>query len=199
MVWRVLREHRRAFATAGVAMQMLSLVRQGRMLLIPICGAMLGLGDAEVGVAKSLSMGADALLFYPAGLAMDRFGRKWTAVPCLSLQSLGLLLLGMAGSYEALLAGALVAGLGNGIGSGINMTLAGDLSPRQGRAEFLGVWGLTSDLGGATAPFVMGSVATAVGLAGAAALATGLGLGGALLVLLGMRETLVRAAPAAGE
>jgi MFS family permease len=85
-------------------------------------------------------MGADMLLFYPAGLVMDRFGRKWTGVPCLLVLSTGVLLIGHADSASALLLGGLVAGVGNGLGAGINMTLAGDFSPRRGRAEFLGVW-----------------------------------------------------------
>ncbi|MDD9934248.1 MAG: MFS transporter [Myxococcales bacterium] len=192
MVGRVLSRHRHTFATAGIAMLALSLVRHARMLLIPICGTMLGLGEAEVGVVKSLSMGVDMVLFYPAGIAMDRLGRKWTAAPCLVVLSIGVVLVGMADSYGALLVGGLVAGLGNGIGSGINMTLAGDYSPREGRAEFIGVWGLTSDLGSAVSPFVMGSVASAMTLAGAASVATGIGLAGAALVVVAMRETLVK-------
>jgi MFS family permease len=188
----VLSQHRHTFATAGVAMLMLALIRNGRMLLIPICGTVLGLGDAEVGLVKSASMGVDMVLFYPAGLVMDRFGRKWTAAPCLLVLSLGVLLIGRAESYEALLIGGLVAGLGNGLGSGINMTLAGDLSPRQGRAEFLGVWGLVSDLGSAIAPWIMGAVASALTLGGAAAVGALLGVAGASSVVFGMRETLVR-------
>jgi len=85
-----------------------------------------------------------------------------------------------------------VAGFGNGLGSGINMTLAGDFSPQQGRAEFIGVWGLTSDMGSAVAPFVMGAVATGMSLAGAAAVTAGMGICGAGLVLFAMRETLQR-------
>ncbi|MDH5676491.1 MAG: MFS transporter [Myxococcales bacterium] len=192
MVGRVLSEHRRTFATAGLAMLTLAMIRHGRMLLIPICGTVLGLGAAEVGVVKSLSMGVDMLLFYPAGLVMDRFGRKWTALPCLLVLAVGVLLIGSAGSYEALLVGGLVAGFGNGLGSGINMTLAGDFSPQKGRAEFIGVWGLTSDLGSAVAPFVMGAVASAMSLAGAAAVTAGTGFCGAALVLFAMRETLQR-------
>jgi MFS family permease len=131
-------------------------------------------------------------LFYPAGVAMDRLGRKWTAVPCLAVLSLGVLVIGLADSYQGLLVGGLIAGFGNGLGSGINMTLAGDFSPREGRAEFIGVWSLTSDLGSALSPFVMGAIATALSLAGAAAVTAGIGLGGATLVLFAVRETLVR-------
>lgn len=189
IVGRVLSAHRRTFATAGIAMLALALIRNGRMLLIPICGTVLGLGEDEVGLVKSMSMGVDMVLFYPAGLVMDRFGRKWAAAPCLTLLSLGLLLIGAASSYGELIVGGLVAGLGNGLGSGINMTLAGDLSPRAGRAEFLGVWGLTSDLGSASAPFAMAAVASALSLGGAAIATAAFGFAGAAVVVFAMRET----------
>ncbi len=189
---RVLSEHRRTFASAGLAMLALAMVRAGRMLLIPICGTMLGLDAADVGIVKSVSMGVDMVMFLPAGMLMDRFGRKWAAVPCLGLLTVGVLIVGTATSYGGLLLGGLIAGFGNGLGSGINMTLAGDFSPREGRAEFLGVWALTSDLGGAVAPFAMGAVATAFSLAAAAALTAGIGVCGLVLVTRAMREPLER-------
>ncbi|MDD9965217.1 MAG: MFS transporter [Myxococcales bacterium] len=192
LVGRVLIAHRRTFASAGLSMLTLAMVRHGRMLLIPICGTVLGLEASEVGLVKSLSMGVDMMLFYPAGLAMDRFGRKWSAVPCLSVLSLGVLTIGFATSYETLLLGGLIAGFGNGLGSGINMTLAGDFSPVEGRAEFIGVWSLTSDMGSAVSPFVMGAVASGLSLASAAAVTASVGLAGAALVVFAVRETLNR-------
>jgi hypothetical protein len=80
--------------------------------------------------------------------------------------------------------------VGNGLGSGINMTLAGDFSPREGRADFLGVWKLISDTGGSSSPFVMGAIASAMALGPAAAVAAAVGLSGAVLMALLVQETL---------
>ena len=198
MVRRVVSEHRRTFATAGVAMLALALVRNGRMLLIPICGTMLGLNESETGFVKSLSMGVDMLLFYPAGIAMDRLGRKWTAVPCLCGLSIGVFLIGHAESYASLVLAAVIAGAGNGLGAGINMTFAGDFSPREGRADFLGVWSLMTEGGAAASPFIMGVVAGALSLAPASLVVTTVGLLGALLVVRAVPEPLARAPAAAG-
>lgn len=192
LVRHVLSENRRVFATAGLSMWSLALVRNARLLLIPICGTVLGLDTAETGFVKSLSAGADMLLFYPVGIAMDRLGRKVTAVPCLALVALGVYLIAVADGYVALLVGGLVAGFGNGLGSGINMTLAGDFSPREGRADFIGVWRLTTDLGAAIAPFAMGAIASAFVLTTAGTLAAAVGAGGALLLALGVPEPLRR-------
>lgn len=191
----VLVAHRRTFATAGAVMLALALVRSGRLLLIPICGTMLGMPENEVGLVKSASMGVDMLLFYPAGLAMDRLGRKWTAVPCLLILSFGVLIIGHAGDAFVLLLGSVVAGLGNGLGAGINMTLAGDFSPRAGRAEFIGVWMLLTELGSVTSPFAMAGVAQALALGPAAAVVATIGLGGGLWMALAVREPLHRLRP----
>jgi len=188
LVTKVLAEHRRTFATVGVSMLGLALVRNGRMLLVPICGTMLGLDASAVGFVKSMSMGADVLLFYPAGIIMDRFGRKWTAVPCLLVLSLGVILVGHAHDYTSFLWGALIAGVGNGLGSGINMTLAGDFSPRAGRAEFLGVWSLMTEAGSSTSPFLLGAVATALALGPASTVVATMGAGAALLMGTVVRE-----------
>ena len=196
VVSRVVSEHHRTFTTAGLAMWALALVRNGRLLLIPVAGALLGLEASETGLIKSIGAGADMLFFYPAGLVMDRFGRKWTAVPCLLTISAGVLLIGYAASYEDLLIAALVAGIGNGMGSGINMTLAGDFSPGEARAEFIGVWHLLSDTGGALSPFLMGAVAQSVTLGAAGAVSGGIGMLGAALMLILVREPLRRRLPA---
>ena len=192
LVARVAREHGRVLGTAGMAMWALALLRSARLLLLPICGTVMGLDPAQVGLVKSWSAAADALLFYPVGLAMDRLGRKWTAVPCLLLLSLGVLTIAWADSYAMLVVGGLIAGFGNGLGSGINMTLAGDFAPAQGRAEFIGVWRLWSDAGSAVAPFVMGTIAEFLVLSAAGAVTAGLGLAGMLVMAYAVREPLGR-------
>ncbi|MEO8180062.1 MAG: MFS transporter [Deltaproteobacteria bacterium] len=192
LVARVAREHRRVLATAGAAMWALALLRSARLLLLPICGTVMGLDASQVGLVKSGSATADALLFYPVGLAMDRLGRKWTAVPSLLLLSLGVLTIAWADSYATLVVGGVIAGIGNGVGSGINMTLAGDFAPAKGRAEFIGVWRLWSDAGAAVAPFAMGAIAELLVLSAAGAVTAALGLGGMFVMAYGVREPLVR-------
>ena len=56
--------------------------------------------------------------------------------------------------YAALFGVALVLGFGNGLGSGIVMTLGADRAPAVGRASFLAVWRMVSDGGTAAGPLV---------------------------------------------
>lgn len=190
---QVARKHARVLVTAGAAMWALALLRSGRLLLLPVCGSVLGLDASEIGVVKSLSAFVDMLLFYPAGQVMDRVGRKWTAVPSLLLLSIGVVSIGWADSYTWLAIGGVIAGVGNGLGSGINMTLAGDFSPVQGRAEFIGVWRLLSDAGAAVSPFVMGAVAHLLMLGAAGAVSGAIGLAGLLVMAYAVREPLAPA------
>jgi MFS family permease len=188
----VAREHGRVLLTAGAAMWALALLRSARLLLLPICGSVIGLDPSEVGLVKSVSAVADALLFYPVGLAMDRLGRKWTAVPSLLLMSLGVFTIAWADTYGLLIFGGVIAGFGNGMGSGINMTLAGDFAPEQGRAEFIGVWRLSSDAGAAVSPFIMGAIAHVLAVGAAGSVTAGIGLVGMLIMAYAVREPLGR-------
>jgi MFS family permease len=188
----VAREHGRVLLTAGAAMWALALLRAARLLLLPICGSVIGLDPSEVGLVKSLSAAADVVLFYPVGLVMDRLGRKWTAVPSLLSMSLGVLTIAWADTYGMLILGGVIAGIGNGIGAGINMTLAGDYAPEQGRAEFIGVWRLSSDAGAAVSPFIMGAIAHFLALGAAGSVTAGIGLLGMLVMAYAVREPLGR-------
>src|SRR5690606_19523272 len=135
-------------------------IRMGRRVLIPLYAAnVLGLGLESVGLIVSLAAAADFALFYPAGIIMDRYGRKHAIVPSFLIQALSLLLLPFAGGFGSLLAVAALGGLGNGIGSGTMLTLGADLAPPGRIGEFLGVWRLIGDAGSAAGPLIVGGFA----------------------------------------
>jgi hypothetical protein len=56
-------------------------------------------------------------------------------------------------------------GFGNGIGSGIVMTLSADVSPEIGRPTFLGLWRELSDAGQGIGPLFLAAVTAVAGLA----------------------------------
>lgn len=188
----VLREHRGVLvATGGVAVSLM-LLRGARPVLVSLFGHQLGLDAASIGLIYSLAAGIDMLLFYPAGLLMDRRGRLWAAVPSLVLMGAGCALLPMAGGAAGLLAVTLLLGVGNGISTGVVMTMGSDLAPPHQRGAFLGLWRVLSDAGVTGGPML---VAAAVHLAGLAVAAGAVGLVGgvgALLALTVAGETLGR-------
>jgi hypothetical protein len=58
-----------------------------------------------------------------------------------------------------------VIGFGNGIGSGMIMTLGADYSPIVGRAHFLGLWRLMADIGATGGPALLSAVTALLSLA----------------------------------
>lgn len=172
----MLRAHRRVLRTLGIGTMMVGVVRQARVAVIPLWAEQLGLSSSTTALLFGLSSAVDMLLFYPAGKVMDRFGRVWVAVPCMLLMGAGLLAVPFTQGVLTLGLAAALMGLGNGMGSGLVMVLGADVSPREGRAAFLGVWRLASDLGNSGGPLVLGAVtaiatlATGVWVVGAAGL-----------------------------
>ncbi len=188
----VVKRHRRDFATAGVAAVSLQFLRAGREFLIPVWGGELGLGEAKIGYIATASFAIDSMLFPIVGYSMDKWGRKSTGLPAFVVLALAIALIPLTGSFGALLAVGLLAGLGNGLSSGFVLIMGTDLSPKENPGEFLGVWRLISDTGGASGPIAIGGIAQIVTL-GVASLATaGVGVFGTLMLIFVVKETMTR-------
>jgi MFS family permease len=184
--------NRSALARVGVPIMILQGLRQVRAVLLALWGDSIGLSVSSIGAAFSISYFIETGLFYPAGIIMDSWGRKWVAVPCLLIIAIGLLLLPLSQNFAVFLAVATVTALGNGLGSGIFMTLGADFAPQVGRGEFLGIWRLLADMGGAGGPLAVGAISAAAGLAAASLFCAGLGVLGGLMMLLLVKEPLHR-------
>jgi MFS family permease len=132
--------------------------------VIPLWADELGLTASVAALIYGIAGGVDMLLFYPAGKVMDQKGRRWVAVPCMVIMGVALVLLPFTTGFTSLLIAAMAIGFGNGIGSGLVMTLGADHSPRVGRAHFLGVWRLMVDLGAACGPALLSFLAASLTL-----------------------------------
>jgi len=168
-----LRDHRRVFLTLGLGVLLVSAVRASRQAVIPLWADHLALAPSTASLVYGLAGGVDMLVFYPAGKVMDQKGRRWVAVPSMLVMGLAMLLMPLTSGVAAFLIASLAIGFGNGIGSGMIMTLGADHSPRHGRAQFLGVWRLMSDIGSSSGPALLSFLAASLSL-GAGIAVTGL-------------------------
>jgi MFS family permease len=157
--------HASIFLTVGIGVILVSAVRASRQAVLPLWADHLGLSAATISLIYGLAGGIDMLVFYPAGKVMDRKGRAWVAVPSMLVMAAGMLYLPLSNSAATLLIAALLLGFGNGIGSGMIMTLGADYSPSVGRAQFLGVWRLFADLGSTSGPALLSAATAAFSLA----------------------------------
>jgi MFS family permease len=136
------------------------MVRTGPSVLFPLYGAdVLGLDVAAIGAVLSTGAAVDMTLFYQTGVIMDRYGRKFAIIPSFLLQGIGLALIPLTHSFAGLALVAGLVGLGNGLGSGVMLTLGADLAPPASRGEFLGMWRLIGDTGSTVGPIIGGAIA----------------------------------------
>ena len=161
----LVRQQHSVLSTIGVGVLVISAVRATRQVAVPLWGQELGLSPTTISLIFGVSGAVDMLLFYPAGKVMDRFGRLWVAVPSLVVLGASLALVPITHSVVTLTVVGLLMGVGNGMSSGIVMTLGADLAPPDQRPVFLGVWRVFSDLGNGAGPFVIAGV-TAVATLG---------------------------------
>jgi MFS family permease len=161
----VIKEHLPVLRTLGVGALLVGAVRASRQVVIPLWAEHIGLDPQTTSLIFGVSGAVDMLLFYPAGSVMDRFGRKWVAVPSMAVLGLAHLLLPLTHSAPALTAVALLMGIGNGLGAGVIMTLGADASPPIGRAQFLGAFRLFADTGNGAGPLLIAAVTALAGLA----------------------------------
>ena len=157
--------HAKIFLTLGVGALLVSAVRASRQAVIPLWAERIGLDAATTSLIYGLAGAIDVLVFYPAGKVMDKKGRAWVAVPSMLVMGFALMLTPFTHGATALLVVSLVIGFGNGIGAGMIMTLAADYSPVAGRAHFLGLWRLMSDIGATGGPAILSAVTALVSLA----------------------------------
>lgn len=164
--------HAGVFLSLGTGILLLSALRSSRQVVIPLWADHLGMDATSASLVYGLSGAIDMLVFYPAGKLMDRKGRQFVAVPSTLLMGTALLLIPLTGSFVGLLLAALLIGFGNGISSGLVMTLGADFSPSPGRGQFLGLWRFMADAGSTGGPVLLSGV-TALASLGAGISATG--------------------------
>lgn len=172
----VIRDNAAVLRTLGVSMVLLGALRAARLAVIPMWGVHIGLDATAISLVFGLFAALDMALFYPGGALMDTFGRRWVAVPSALILGMSYLLLPLTGGLLGLALVASLMGLGNGIGSGIVMTLGADVALPGARAQFLGAWRLLADIGQGAGPLAASVLLAALAPTPAVLLMGGLGL-----------------------
>lgn len=177
-VWAVLAEHRRTLLTLGVAVVVLGASRSLRASLLPLWADHVGIGASTTSLIFAVAAAVDIVFIFPGGWLMDTRGRAVVAVPVVLSMALACLLLPLATSVAAVTAVMVLIAVGNGLGSGIVMTLGADTAPVRGRAQYLGGWRLCGDIGVSGGPLLVAGVAAVAPLAAACLVVGGLTLAG---------------------
>ncbi|MDR8019184.1 MFS transporter [Nesterenkonia aerolata] len=162
---------RRLFATLGAAVVLIGCLRGARQQVIPLWGEHIGMDPTTISLIFGIAGGIDVLMFYPAGKIMDHFGRLWLAAPAMLMLGAATAALPLTSTAGQMTLVAMLIGLGNGLGSGILMTVGADVAPADARPQFLGLWRLMQDSGLAIGPLLL-SAGAALGSLAAGVLVT---------------------------
>lgn len=168
----VIGEHRKLLRTLGIGALMMGASRAARTALLSLWAAHIGLEASTISLIFGISGAIDVLMSYPSGVLMDRLGRRAVAVPSMAVFALGYLALPLSGGAVAMGGVAVILGFANGLSNGVMMTIGADAAPAGHRAEFLGAWRLTHDVGMFVGPILVG-VISGVAALGAAAVVLG--------------------------
>ena len=160
LVPRMLGRHRRIFLGAGVFAFCVQLVREQRRLLVVLWGTGIGIDAEAIGLIVSSASVVEMAMFPVAGHVMDHWGRRVAGVGCIGILGTAMGLLPLTGTAATYLCMVMLAGIGNGLGSGIVLTLGADLAPAAERSRFLGVWRLVGDCGALAGPLLASAVAS---------------------------------------
>ncbi|RKR73604.1 MFS transporter [Frondihabitans australicus] len=175
----MLQRYWKLFLTLGIGILLLSAIRSTRQVVIPLWAVHIGLSATESSIIYGIAGVVDAAIFYPAGFVMDRYGRKWIAIPCCLTMGVAMVLMPLTHGFVLLTLVSVLMGFGNGIGSGIVQTLGSDMSPAVGRPTFLGLWRELSDGGAFVGPAILSLFTGIIGLAGGIVVSGFVGFAGA--------------------
>jgi MFS family permease len=188
-VWSVLIAHRKVLLTLGIAVVVIGASRSVRNGLLPLWADHVGISASTTSLIFAAAAAIDIAFFLPGGWLMDRHGRTIVAVPVVLSVAVAALLLPLAHSVAAVTAVIALIAVGNGLGSGIVMTLGADSAPLRGRSQFLGGWRLCGDIGNTSGPLLVSAVAAVAPLATACLAIGALGLVGTVWVGYWTRQT----------
>jgi MFS family permease len=127
--------------------------------LFPWLKPAFGLSYAELGLLLTAFFVVSGIGQALAGFVVDKVGARSVLFFGMAMLGISALVLSVAGSYAALMAGALLAGVGNSIFHPADYTLLNQRVSRARLAHGFSVHGISGNIGWAAAPLFMTTVA----------------------------------------
>lgn len=158
---------------AGIAITTLAITRVGQPILIALWGVRMGWDEAQISLIVAVGAAIEMVLMFPGGYLKDVLGRAAILATCLVVYGAGFVLAPLWPTSLGFIVAVVIMSIGNGLGAGINMTIGADLSPNVGRAKFLSIWAMFSQVGQVGGPLAISAVLLAASLP---ASMTGVGL-----------------------
>jgi MFS family permease len=160
--------------------------------LLPLYYAAAGLSLGEIGVLAASYPGVWAVGQIVTGGLSDRIGRKPLIVWGMLLQAAAIAAIALGSTFMVWFVASVVLGLGTAMVYPTLLATIGDVADPAWRGSAIGIYRLWRDLGFAIGALMAGVVADALGMLAAIGVVAALTAASGLIVLVRMRETLVR-------
>jgi multidrug resistance protein len=156
---------RLGFVLVGLTAFMNAVARTGALFsVIPILARdRLALTTDRIGFGLAVASIVGLALAYPAGVMVDRYGRKVVIVPSTVMAGVSLTVFLFAPSYGWFLVGCAVWSVAAGIGGAAPAAYAADVAPPGMNAAAMSAYRMVGDLGYVVGPVVLGVAADLVG------------------------------------
>ena len=137
-----------------------ALTRTGGLFnIIPIIGSFrIQLPYDQIGVALAVGSLLGLCAVYPAGMAVDRWGRKAVIVPFTFITGISFLLFAAADSFLWFAIANAFWGIASGIGGSAPAAYAADSAPPGMNASAMSMFRMLGDIGYVVGPILMGLV-----------------------------------------
>ena len=144
---------------SGIALSH-ALTRTGGLFnIIPIIGSFrIQLEYDEIGVALAVGSLLGLLAVYPAGIAVDRWGRKAIIVPFTLLTGTSFLLFALAETFFWFAFANALWGIASGIGGSAPAAYAADSAPPGMNASAMSLFRMLGDIGYVVGPILLGFI-----------------------------------------
>ena len=181
-IWAVAKIEKKKLLTLGVASSMLTFLRTVRHLALPLWALTIHLDASVTALIIGLAGAVDFALFYNGGQVIDKYGRRFAAVPTMLAIGIGIACIPFTSDPTSFAIVAVALAVANALGSGLVLTIGADLAPEGARNEFLAAFRLMLDGGIAAAAPVISVLTLAIGLSSGLFAVSGLALIGAYLM-----------------
>jgi MFS family permease len=163
---QLLREIRPDLRSTYLALVLATVASQSQRILVqsilPLyAGYYLQLSPTQIGMLFSISGIIVFAMIIPAGLVMDRIGRKWCTVPSTGIPAVVFLLIPLTTSFTQLSILVGLSGLAQGLSLGSIATSTYDVVPSHVRARLQAARRTVAELSSGFAPMIGGYLANA--------------------------------------
>lgn len=183
--------YRAAFRIVTFSTFVLTLYRASLNTLLPLyVGTQLGYPGTVVGGLFGITSVVILAFILPAGVLLDRLGRKWGAVPACLVPAVAYVLMPFARTLSSLAILAALFGVAGGLSLGSMSALSYDVIPEHARGRLQALRRMVGEVGGMVGPFVAGLASDLLSPSAGFLLLSPLLLSAGFLLAFGVPETL---------